>query len=270
MQFYMAPMEGVTTSTYRKAYHRIFAPMDKYFAPFVTPNDNGLLTPKEYRDVAPEYNEGLVLIPQILTNHADGFIRTAKTLQQMGYEEINLNLGCPAGTVVGKGRGSGFLTFPQELDRFLDEIYEKLDLKISIKTRLGRYSEDEFDQILEIYRKYPVHELIIHPRIRDDFYKYSPRMDGFHKGFLHSACPVCYNGDIFSAADFRRLRETYPTLDRVMLGRGIITNPGLLSEIQTGNPISLDQFMQFHEEIYRDYQVIFLGSSGARVVLFKM
>ncbi len=124
MKFYMAPMEGVTTNVFRKAYHRHFPAFDKYFTPFVTPNDNGRLTPKEYRDVAPEYNEGLPTVPQILTNHSDGFIRTAHTLKTMGYEEINLNLGCPAGTVVAKGRGAGFLSFPEELDRFLFEIFE--------------------------------------------------------------------------------------------------------------------------------------------------
>lgn len=273
MRLYMAPLEGITTRIFRKAYHDHFPAMDKYFAPFITPSDNGLLTPKEYSDVAPEYNEGLPLVPQILTNQADGFIRTARTLASMGYEEINLNLGCPSGTVVGKGRGSGFLAFPDALDRFLAEIYEHLDLKISIKTRLGKISEDEFEELLVIYNRYPVHELIIHPRIRDDYYKNTPRMDGFRMGFSHSRCPVCYNGDIFTAEDFSNLISEFPTLECVMLGRGLAANPGLVAQIRQDGSfggLSAGTLRSFHDRLYADYRDQFLSASGERVVLFKM
>lgn len=270
MKIYLAPMEGVTGRIFRNTYHACFPSMDKYFAPFVTPNDNGKLIPKDLGELTPEHNPGQNLIPQILTNHADGFIRTAKLLKDMGYEEVNFNLGCPSGTVVGKGRGSGFLAFPKELDHFLEEVFAQVDVKVSIKTRVGKVDEEEFDELLAIYNKYPLTELIIHPRIRDDFYKNSPRMDAFDKGFSHSLSPVCYNGDIFTADDHKKLVERYPELDSVMLGRGIVTNPGLLAHIKTGEPVALDAYREFHDRLYQGYKEQFLVSSGERVVLFKM
>lgn len=270
MNYYLAPMEGVTGRIFRQTYHSCFPAMDKYFAPFVTPSDDGNLSPKDFHEIAPEYNPGMNIIPQILTNHADGFIRTAKVLKAMGFEEVNFNLGCPSGTVVGKKRGSGFLAFPVELDHFLEEVFSKTDMKISIKTRVGKLKEEEFQELLEIYNRYPIEELIIHPRIREDYYKNSPRMEAFQQGFLHSLSPVCYNGDIFTADDYAQLTEKYPTLDRIMMGRGIVANPGLLSHIQTGVPVSLEAWKEFHDRLYHSYQEQFLASSGERVVLFKM
>jgi len=263
-------MEGVTGRIFRTAYAACFPSVDKYFTPFLCPNDDGKLSAREYQEVAPEYNQGLNVVPQILTNRADGFIRTAKTLKAMGFSEVNFNLGCPSGTVVSKGRGSGFLAYPLELDQFLYEIFSKTDMKISIKTRVGKESEEEFEELLSIYNRYPLSELIIHPRVREDYYKNSPRMAAFEQGFSHSRCPVCYNGDIFTAADYERLRENYPALDRVMAGRGIVTNPGLFQEIQTGQAMTKEQLQKFHDRLYQEYQDFFLASSGQSVVLAKM
>lgn len=270
MKYYLAPMEGVTGRIFRRAYDTCFPSMDKYFTPFLCPNEDGRLSSKEYQEIAPEYNEGLFLVPQILTNHADGFIRTARTLKEMGFEEVNLNLGCPSGTVVSKKRGSGFLAYPQELDQFLYEIFSKTEIKISIKTRLGKEREEEFEKLLDIYNRYPVEELIIHPRVREDYYKNLPRLDAFTKGFSHSFSPVCYNGDIFTVSDYHRLIKRYPALDRVMLGRGIVANPGLLRQIQTGTPVSREQLKEFHDRLYDGYRDFFLATSGQRVILFKM
>lgn len=270
MRYYLAPMEGVTGRIFRNAYHAFFCPMDKYFAPFITPNPDGGIGPKDMRDIAMEHDTGITLIPQILTNQADGFILTARTLAQMGFAEINLNLGCPSGTVVSKGRGSGFLAHPKELDQFLYEIFSKLDLKISVKTRLGKEREEEFEAVLEIYNRYPIEELIIHPRVREDYYRGSPRMEAFHRAFAHSEAPVCYNGDIFSPSDLRRLTDRQPSLDRVMLGRGIVTDPGLLEQIKSGNPITKERFLGFHDHLYQSFKGFFLPISGERVVLYKM
>lgn len=270
MRYYLAPMEGVTGRIFRNTYHACFPAMDKYFAPFVTPNDNGKLIPKDLHELSPEENGGQNLIPQILTNHGDGFLKTAKALKEMGFEEVNFNLGCPSGTVVGKGRGSGFLAFPEELDHFLEEVFSRVDIKVSIKTRVGKVHEEEFEELLEIYNKYPLEELIIHPRIREDFYKNSPRMKAFDEGFLHSLSPVCYNGDIFTVTDYDRLTDGYPDLDRVMLGRGIVANPGLLKTIKTGEPVTVEAYREFHDRLYSSYKEQFLAASGERVVLFKM
>ena len=273
MRYYLAPMEGVTGRIFRNAYHAFFCPMDKYFAPFITPNPDGGIGPKDLRDIAPEHNTGIPLIPQILTDQADGFIRTAKTLERMGYREINLNLGCPSGTVVSKGRGSGFLAYPKELDQFLYQIFSAFsqsDLKISVKTRLGKEREEEFEGLLPIFDQYPMEELIIHPRVREDYYKNPPRMEAFSKAFLQSANPVCYNGDIYTPSDLKRLTDRHPSLDRVMLGRGIVTDPGLLEQIKTGIPITKERSQGFHDHLYHSFRDFFLPISGEHVVLYKM
>ena len=159
MKFYLAPMEGITGHIYRNSYEKYFHNIDKYFTPFIVPNQSVSLKTKELKDLLPQNNKGLNIVPQILTNNAEGFILTANKLKQLGYEEINLNLGCPAGTVVSKKRGAGFLAYPEELDKFLDEIYKIDNMKISIKTRLGKERADEFYKLIEIYNKYPLDRL---------------------------------------------------------------------------------------------------------------
>lgn len=270
MKYYLAPMEGITGRIFRNAYHASFPAFDKYFTPFITPTDNGKLSPKDYNDIGPEFNEGLYVVPQILTNQADGFVRTAEAIQALGYGEINFNLGCPSGTVVSKHRGSGFLAYPAELDQFLYEIFSKVEAKISIKTRVGKSSPEEFEEILEIYNRYPLEELIIHPRVREDYYKGMVRMETFKLGMNESHCPVCYNGDIFTADDWKSLKQQFPELDRVMLGRGVCANPGLVGTLKNGAPVTLDEFLVFHDRLYWGYRDFFLAMSGQRVVLFKM
>ena len=184
MKFYLAPMEGITGHIYRNSYEKYFHNIDKYFTPFIVPNQSVSLKTKELKDLLPQNNKGLNIVPQILTNDAEGFILTANKLKQLGYEEINLNLGCPAGTVVSKKRGSGFLAYPEELDKFLDEIYKIDNMKISIKTRLGKERADEFYKLIEIYNKYPLEELIIHPRTREDFYGWETTVQRLSVKFL--------------------------------------------------------------------------------------
>lgn len=179
MKFYLAPLEGLTGYIYRNAMERYFPGVDRYFTPFIAPDQNKILRTKEQRDVLPANNEVKNLVPQILTNNADHFIRTTEALQDLGYEEVNLNLGCPSGTVVSRGRGSGFLAYPDELDRFLEQIFEGSRTRISIKTRVGRDNADDAFRLMEIYRKYPLSELIIHPRTRSEFYRGVPNLDLF-------------------------------------------------------------------------------------------
>ena len=207
MKYYLAPMEGITGHIYRNAYAKYFDNIDKYFTPFIVPNQSTSLKTKELRDMLPENNEGLYIVPQILTNDAEGFITTAKKLQQLGYDEINLNLGCPAGTVVSKNRGSGFLSQRDELDSFLDEIFKINDMKISVKTRIGKDSPDEFYELIKIYNKYPMEELIIHPRTRQDFYGNTPNLDVFKDAISLSENTLCYNGDIFTVEDYKKINS---------------------------------------------------------------
>lgn len=232
MQYYLAPLEGITTYIYRRAYHQHFAAMDKYFTPFLVPHTKKGFSTKEKNDVMPEHSPGMNLVPQIMSNQAESFLHTVEKLKVYGYEEVNLNLGCPSKTVVSKGRGSGFLADPEGLDRFLDEIFEKCDVKISIKTRIGKDDPEEFARLLDIYNQYPVEELIIHPRVQQDFYKNHPNLAVFHDAIAHSKIPLCYNGDIFTPDDYGRMCREFPQVDTFMLGRGILMNPALLDMIR--------------------------------------
>lgn len=267
MKYYLAPMEGITGYIYRNAYAKFFYNFDKYFTPFIVPNQSRSLKTKELRDVLPENNTGMNIVPQILTNDAEGFIVTARKLQQLGYNEINLNLGCPAGTVVSKNRGSGFLALRDELDRFLEDIYKIEDMKISIKTRIGKDSPEEFYKLIEIYNKYPLEELIIHPRTREDFYGNKPNLDVFKDALSLSKASVCYNGDIFIAKDHDNLVETFPSIDKIMLGRGILANPGLLGEIKDNTFITKDILKAFHDDVFENYIELFNDDKNA---MFRM
>lgn len=267
MKFYYAPLEGVTGYIYRNAYHKYFTPLDKYFAPFIVANQQDKFKTRDLQDILPENNKGLTLIPQILSNQAKDFIHTSKRIKEFGYHEINLNLGCPSGTVVAKNKGSGFLAKPKELDEFLEEIYSANITELSIKTRLGKEEEEEFYTLIEIFNKYPIKELIIHPRIQKDYYKNTPRWEIFKDAISLSKNPLCYNGDINSVQDYKELLSQFPSIDKIMIGRGLIKNPGLISEIYGSNRVEKDLLRDFHNEIYEGYKKVI---SGDKNVLFKM
>lgn len=267
MKYYLAPLEGVTTYVYRNAYHKHFRPMDKYFTPFIVPHKEKKFSTREKKELSPENNQGLFVVPQLLTNNAEDFLKTANDITQFGYDEINLNLGCPSGTVVAKKKGSGFLAFPEELERFLDEIFNKAEFKISIKTRIGKENPDEFYRLLKIFNEYPMEELIIHPRIQTDYYKNIPNLEMFEEAYKHSKNHLCYNGDIFTTEKFFSFSERFPETDTIMLGRGIIANPALVSTVEEGQQLTKENLLSFHNMIYKEYQKI---SSGERNVLFKM
>lgn len=256
MKFYLAPMEGITGHIYRNSYEKYFHNIDKYFTPFIVPNQSVSLKTKELKDLLPQNNKGLNIVPQILTNNAEGFILTANKLKQLDYEEINLNLGCPAGTVVSKKRGSGFLAYPEELDKFLDEIYKIDNMKISIKTRLGKERADEFYKLIEIYNKYPLEELIIHPRTREDFYGNTPNLEVFKDALKLSKHSICYNGDIFTLNSYNKIINEFPEVNKVMLGRGILANPGLIGEIKNNEFANKEIIKMFHDEIFENYTIL--------------
>lgn len=267
MDYYFAPMEGLTGYIYRNAHHEFFPGVYKYFSPFIAANKKESLKTKELQDLIPDNNKGIFLVPQILTNRSEDFISTAERISQMGYQEINLNLGCPSGTVVAKGKGAGFLARPEELDVFLEHIFASLNMKISVKTRLGMERTEEFYKLIEIYNKYPLEELIIHPRVQKDFYRNKPDRKIFEEALHKSKNRICYNGDIFSQEDARIFGLTYPSVDRIMIGRGLITNPELICGILKGARTDKTMLKEFHDRIYQGYQSIMFGEKN---VLFKM
>ena len=270
-QYYLAPMEGITNATFRRTYHTHFKSMDKYFTPFLCPHTKRDLTTKEKKEILPENNEGMYVVPQILTNQAEGFLETAGKLEQYGYREINLNLGCPSKTVITKGRGSGFLAFPAELREFLDEIFSNTNLKVSIKTRIGRDDTLLWEELLSIYSEFPLEELIIHPRIQKEFYKGTPHIEAYEAAYRIKNCPICYNGDMFCKEEIENFWKRFPNTDAMMLGRGILRDPCLYEKLFESEEMDASVWKQkvrsFHDALLDAY---IEEMSGDRNVLFKM
>lgn len=272
MDYYFAPMEGITGPVYRNAFQTYYPGICKYFTAFIAPNQKGKFSAREKKDIAPENNKGLYLVPQIMTNDAQDFIVTAYQLAQLGYHEVNLNLGCPSKTVVSKYRGSGFLAKPDMLAGFLEEIFKGRDrqipgLKISIKTRIGKDEPEEFVRLLHIYNQYPLEELIIHPRTQIDFYQGIPRMEVFRYAKENAKSSLCYNGDILTVQDVRQFSCNFPEIEKIMIGRGFLRDPELILELQGKERPGKEILRKFHDRIYKEYLE---EMPGPKPVLFKM
>lgn len=281
MRFYLAPLEGITGYIYRNAIHELYGQgVDKYFTPFLTPHTKCSFNAKELNDITPEHNQGMYTVPQVLTNSAEDFLRIEKDLCNLGYKEININLGCPSGTVASKGRGAGFLAEPQKLDHFLEDVFAGTNAKISLKTRIGISDPEDFYELLDIYNKYPLEELIIHPRVLKEYYKGTPHWEIFDYAMKNSKNPLCYNGDIFSVADYQRFQEALLQQDEtgkagaVMLGRGVLQNPALIEQLAQYEQSSMneqsfdkDRFKAFLDRLRTEYMT---QMSGDMNVLYKM
>ena len=270
MKFYFAPMEGVSGYIYRNAYQKHFHHIDRYFTPFIAPKKNHAMSSKEKNDVLPANNVGMEVIPQILTNQAEYFLHTSSVLAEMGYKEVNLNLGCPSSTVVTKKKGAGFLSEPDRLEHFLEDVVkglEPMDMQLSIKTRIGLRDAEEFADLLDLYNDFPLTELIIHPRLQTDLYNNTPNWTAFRQAVETSKHTLCYNGDLFSAEAYQKFCDAFPNIDRVMFGRGILRNPCLLEQINDGTKVDYQKIYLFHNDILAGYTEAF---SGDRPVLFKM
>lgn len=269
MKYYFAPMESITGYIYRRAYAECFHPLDKYFTPFLVPGTKRVFRDKEIRDILPENNVGLCLVPQLLCNRSEDFIRGAKELWHYGYREINLNLGCPSGTVMSKEKGAGFLKDPDRLDAFFEQVFSNLDLdmKISVKTRIGIFKAEEFETLLQVYNRYPISELIVHARLQKDYYKGKPDLTAFSMAVRESKNPLCYNGNLFTVQDVENFTREFQGVDRLMLGRGILGNPALINELKGEASLTADSFMNFHGRLVEEYGGIY---SGEKDVLFRM
>lgn len=267
MKFYFAPMEGITNYVYRNIHHACFGHVDKYFAPFLVTKFDQPITKKDLRDVLWERNQGIPLIPQILSNRPEDFLRMAEALAAIGYEEVNLNLGCPSRTVVTKRRGAGFLQDTEALDRFFDAVFASIKIKVSVKTRAGVEAHEELQKLMEVYNRYPLEELIIHPRVQTDYYKNTPNLQAFSDAQRESKNPVCYNGDITSVDRYSEFADTFPAVERIMAGRGILSNPCLFGELNAAEVLTKEKLRMFHDRLYEAYQNVL---SGEKTVLFKM
>ena len=263
MRYYLAPMEGLTDSIYRRLHHKYFSGVDRYYMPFLSPTIHRQLTHKEDRELPPADSVDFCAVPQVLTKVPEDFLWAAQVCADRGYGEVNLNVGCPSGTVVSKGKGSGMLRSAEELDRFLDAIFAAAPLPISVKTRLGMDNPEDFVGILEVFNRYPIQELTVHPRVRKDFYKEPVREEWFRYAYEHSRNPLCYNGNIITKAQADAIAVTYPGVESVMIGRALIGDPGLLSPEGT----TAGTLKQFHDEMVEEYTRVF-GSQ--RNAMFRM
>ena len=253
MKIYMAPMEGVTDFTFRNTFAKYYGGVDKYFTPFISPRSTESFTSKELRELSPENNAGKCVVPQYLTCVPEHFIWAMKDALKAGYNEVNLNLGCPSGTVTSKKKGSGFLLYPEELECFFEKVFScetAGKMKISVKTRIGFHDPEEFGPILDIYNKFPLSELIIHPRVRDDMYDKPVRREYFEKALHQAKMPLVYNGDIKSAGDIKEVTGKYTGLSAIMLGRGLVAKPWLA---ENGVP-DVNTFKAFHDELFAQYK----------------
>ena len=256
MELYLAPMEGITTYTYRNAHNEMFGMCDKYYAPFIVPTDNERISLRTLRDIAPDYNTA-PLIPQVLCNCDKAFSKFIKKVYYLGYKELNLNLGCPASTVVNKKRGSGALRDTEWLEEFLDNVFSDNIIDVSIKTRAGFYNHDEFNKILEIYNKYPISLLILHPRVREEFYLGKPNLETFKKAYDGYKGNLCYNGDIFTKEDYENIVKAFENIKSVMIGRGAIKNPAIFREIKGGEKLKSKELIAFSNLLEQRYLTLF-------------
>jgi len=275
MQIYLAPMEGITGYIVRNAFHHHFGCIDKYFTPFIPAAKR--LNYKILRDLSPSNNEGIRLIPQLISNDAAETLEMINILKDHGFSEFNINLGCPSGTVTSKKRGSGLLLYPEMLNRFLDGLYKKADVPVSVKTRIGYESMEEWPELLDIYSGYPVSELIIHPRLRKEQYSGFPHLDAFERAYrVYADCSrtrtdtdacvtsLCYNGDIWTAENYELITGRFPDIKAVMLGRGLLARPDLgcvLKGIRLQD--TRKRIISFCDEIYNGYLSIFDGEKDA-------
>lgn len=251
----LAPMEGITGYAFRRAHAEVFGALDRYYTPFISPLPK-VETPfskRNSRELDPANNQGLDVVPQLLTNDADRFIWAAGLLADMDYKEVNLNLGCPSGTVVAKGKGSGLLRNPDRLEAFLANVCERSPLPVSVKTRVGIANDDEYGELLALFCRCGIAELIVHPRVQKDFYSGAPHQELYGKTLELAPFPVAYNGDIFTLDDFNTLVAAYPQTRHVIIGRGLLANPALAREIRGGEGLTREELKRFHDKLYESY-----------------
>ena len=262
-----APLDGITKVVFRRVWAAHFGGADRYFIPFFSPTDQHILTDRDRREIDPANNGGLPLVPQVMTCRAKDFLWAAEVVADMGYTEVNLNLGCPSGTVTAKGKGAGFLAKPEELDRFFDQVFSKVRMPVSVKTRLGIQEPEEFARLLEIYNRYPIACLTIHARVQKEKYRGPVHLDAFAQALAESRNPVCYNGDLRTAAEVEALSQRFPSVEAVMIGRGAVADPALLRKLRGGPAATTEELQAFTQDLYRAYQAFYgqVGTAAQRM-----
>jgi tRNA-dihydrouridine synthase len=269
-KLYLAPLRGFTDALYRNTFSKHFGGFDYAVAPFIATMGLKKIKPVHLKDVLPENNNGIPVIPQILGNNSEDFIILAQRLYELGYDEINWNLGCPHNKVARKTKGSGLLCHPDKIDQMLGDVIPNIKSRLSVKIRLGRHTSDELFTLLPILNNHDLSQVIIHPRTGVQMYEGTTDLDMFEKGLEILNHPVVYNGDVNTFEFFTELSERFGNIDGWMLGRGALANPFLPGEIKAGKKTSVDRVKavkEFHDDLVENYRQ---KLSGERHLLDRM
>lgn len=271
MHLELAPIRGVTDYIFRNIYSKYFSGFDSAMAPFITTFAGTEIKEKVLRDILPENNEGMKVIPQIIGKNPEEFIVLAKAMFELGYEEINWNLGCPHKLVAKKGRGSGLLPTPDIIDNILEKVISEIPNKLSVKIRLGRKSTDEVYKLIPVFNKYPLSEITIHPRTGLQMYEGKPYIEIFADIYKEFKMPVVYNGDIYTLEDYNNLSQRFPEINKWMIGRGALINPFLPELIKDPKEIEYNErikkVIDFHNHLYEAHRA---RLSGPAPILGRM
>ncbi len=257
-----APLDGITKAVYRRVWQRHFGGADRCFIPYFSPTKEHLITKRERAELSPENNPDTVLVPQVMTNRAPELVWAAETARSYGYRELNLNAGCPSGTITAKGKGAGLLANPDALDALLDGACGKVCIPLSVKARIGFVDPDEFPRLLEIFNRYPLASLTLHVRVRKDKYSGPLYYDAFACALRESCNPVSYNGDLRTVGEVAAFAGRFPDADAVMIGRGAIADPALFRKLRGGPPASRDELRAFTAALFDAYTAFYDGQTG--------
>ncbi|MGD9018152.1 MAG: tRNA-dihydrouridine synthase family protein [Desulfobacterales bacterium] len=258
---YLAPMRGFTDHVYRQVHGAHFGTIDMAVAPFLS-SVAGKIKSAHIQGLSPRNNTTMPVIPQILGNSPEDFITMAEVLFDLGYRCINWNLGCPFPQVAKKFKGSGLLPHPDRVDAFLERVHSASSVRVSIKTRLGRFRFDEIYRMIRVFNRYPLDEIIVHPRTGIQMYEGEPDLDSLETLLDMTRHRVVYNGDILSPRGLRRLRDRFPSIRRWMIGRGVLANPFLPGQLKCPDvapPNPVAEFKAFHDDLFHAYRDVLSG-----------